>query len=359
MWTRVRITQRKLKKGVTYCLRWPVGAGRTRTEAVGPDRKLAERRCAEREVELNSSTYREPKPISFADFVSEELDMMAGRITKRSLADLRETLKRFHRDTGVVALTDVTPSVVERFFSRRIEHVATATANKDLRTLKASLARGVRRGYLAANPAATLRQVREPQKQVRVLSPDELSKLLSACPDVWWQTLIAFATSTGLRRGELLALRWQDVDLDTHTLWVRNTERHATKSKRDRAVGLPDGICNLLRGFKRNGPLVFQRNGNAAVAGSVSRGFRQIADKAGIPHCTLHDLRRTFVSQLAMAGVNAAVVQQLAGHASISTTVRYYTGIMPDVLRDARDRLPFDKVIADVSNTSREHTDAK
>ncbi len=85
----------------------------------------------------------------------------------------------------------------------------------------------------------------------------------------------------------------------------------------------------------------------------MQRDFARIVQEAGIAHCTLHDLRRTFVSHLAMAGVNAAVVQKLAGHASINTTVTYYTGILPSALRDAQARLPFGKVIRDVSNTDR------
>jgi integrase len=73
-------------------------------------------------------------------------------------------------------------------------------------------------------------------------------------------------------------------------------------------------------------------------------------EQAGVKHCALHDLRRTFVSQLAMAGVNAAVVQKLAGHTSIATTVRYYTGVMPEALKAAQAKLPFGEVIRDISN---------
>ena len=66
--------------------------------------------------------------------------------------------------------------------------------------------------------------------------------------------------------------------------------------------------------------------------------------KAGIKRCTIHDLRRTFVSYLAMAGVNEAIVQKLAGHASMSTTLRHYTHIFPDSLRQAQRSLPYAKM---------------
>ncbi len=67
----------------------------------------------------------------------------------------------------------------------------------------------------------------------------------------------------------------------------------------------------------------------------------RIVRRSGIERCTLHDLRRTFASQLAMADVNQAVVQRLAGHASITTTLRHYTGIFPEVLRSAQMRLRY------------------
>jgi integrase len=84
---------------------------------------------------------------------------------------------------------------------------------------------------------------------------------------------------------------------------------------------------------------------------TVSKAFKDIVQEAGIKYCTLHDLRRTFVSHLANAGVNAALVQQLAGHSAIATTVRYYTGVMPDALREAQAQLPFDDAIGIVSES--------
>jgi integrase len=90
------------------------------------------------------------------------------------------------------------------------------------------------------------------------------------------------------------------------------------------------------------------------MTNNVQRDFGQIVKRAGIPHCTPHDLRRTFVSQLAMAGVNQAIVQKLAGHASIQTTIKHYTGVMPEALRAAQGRLPYDNLLQDVSYPDRE-----
>jgi len=76
--------------------------------------------------------------------------------------------------------------------------------------------------------------------------------------------------------------------------------------------------------------------------------------RAEIRRCTFHDLRRTFVSHLAMAGVNEAVVQQLAGHTSMATTLKYHTGIMPEALRAAQVQLPYVDVVKAISDSYHE-----
>ncbi|NLW49819.1 MAG: tyrosine-type recombinase/integrase [Candidatus Brocadiaceae bacterium] len=89
------------------------------------------------------------------------------------------------------------------------------------------------------------------------------------------------------------------------------------------------------------------------MGNNVHRGFMRLVKRAGVKRCTIHGLRRTFVGQLAMAGVSAAVTQKLAGRTAIGTTVKHYTGLMPEALRDAQSRLPFGAVLAEVSESDR------
>jgi hypothetical protein len=95
----------------------------------------------------------------------------------------------------------------------------------------------------------------------------------------------------------------------------------------------------------------FGEHVEAEMLNNLRRGFQKIVRRAGIKRCTFHDLRRTFVSHLAMADVNQAVVQRLAGHASITATLRYYTGTMPEALRATQGRRPFVHVLRDISDT--------
>jgi integrase len=320
-----------------------------RSESVGPDRKLAERLRTQKETNLNSDKVEDVERVTFDKFMAEEVEVMKGRLSDGSLTGLDLALRHFRRICEPGVLADIKPRAMEAFLAQRLQEVRPATANKDLRTVKASFGRGVRRGYLRDNPANHVKQVREPEKAIRVLTGDEVSRLMRACPCASWRALVALAVTTGMRVGELMALRWCDVDLEQGLVHVLNTEHHLTKSRRNRTLALLPEARALLAEVPRRGELVLASGELARSGSDVQRTFRGIVRKAGIAHCTLHDLRRTFVSQLAMAGVNAAVVQKLAGHSSISTTIKHYTGIMPDALRAAQARLPLREALRDVS----------
>ena len=184
-----------------------------------------------------------------------------------------------------------------------------------------------------------------------MLTAEEIQQLLSACPSLRWQALIGLALTTGMRLGEMLALCWDEVDLKACTIAVRNTAEHSTKSRRNRVLVLLPSVRNLLLRLDRRGQMVFHTKEGDRWRNNVQRDFRHIVERSGIKRCTLHDLRRTFVSHLAMAGVNEAVVQKLAGHSSISTTLNYYTRILPEAMRSAQAQLPYTNVLEDISDT--------
>ena len=351
MWRKVWIWKRELKKGAVYCLRWNDDFGRVKTETIGPDKKLVERILRGREEQLNSGMLRTVPNIALSEFTAEELEMMKGQLSKGSIDILRQTLTEFIEAVGNRKLKDITPKMIESYFSGRLQERKRATANKHLRTLKASLNRAVRRGYLQHSPARDIKQVREQEKAMRVLSTEEVEALLRACPSLRWKALVALGVSTGMRIGELLALEWSDLDLDKGVVQVINKPGHSTKSRKNRYLALMPEVRDLLGQLSRKGTRVFHTPAGKPWGNNVRRDFNAIVKKSGILRCTFHDLRRTFASHLAMNGVNEAVVQKLTGHANIQTTLKHYTNILPDSLRAAQATLPFGKAIRDVSDT--------
>ena len=153
MWQRVWIWERSLRLRTVYCLRWRDKEGQIRTETVGPDRKLAEKMRAEREAALNSGKYRRLRRVSFEEFCREEKEVMTGRVADTIVQQIKISLDHFARVCKPRGLVDIDLPMVEQFYSQRLKEVSEATANKDLRHLKASFNRAVRRGYMSENPA--------------------------------------------------------------------------------------------------------------------------------------------------------------------------------------------------------------
>jgi integrase len=256
-----------------------------------------------------------------------------------------EALAQLDRCLKPKRLTDVDRKGVEKFMAMRAKEVRPATVNKQLRTLRAIFRKATKRGYLKDSPFDHVEKLREPEKHIRILHLEEIPKLFLAAPSLRWRAFICLALTTGMRLGELSHLEWDDVDLEHGVVTIENKQGWQTKSRKIRKLALVPAMASMLRQLERetNARHVFSTCDGDRMRYNVHRAFRCLLRKAGIQHCSVHDLRRTFVSYLAMSGVNEAIVQRLAGHASIATTLRHYTHILPESLRQAQESLPYSR----------------
>lgn len=355
MWRSVWIIPKKGKDRTTFYLRWYDDTGKMRAKAVGSQKRIAEDRRVKHEMDLNAGNLSEVRTIRLADFTREHLDLSDGQVQPKTVKEYRIVLEQFLAFIGDRTMDSITTAHVEKFIhdrraekfvnNKRIGGVAEATANKNIITLHAIFARAVVRGYLKSNPCAGVRKLREPEHVKRILTTDEVRKLLNSCRVARWRCFLFVAVTTGARLGELQHLRWEDVDLDAGTLLIRCRPDHRTKSARNRTVALVPEAVAALRSLKAPDATadtwVFQTSRGTRMLHGINRDFRLITDRAGIAPCTIHDLRRTFLSHLQMAGVSAAVAQKIAGHASIQTTIRSYTEILSESVREAPGRLPY------------------
>lgn len=357
MWRRAWIETRHGRAGTpSYVVRWLGDDGRKRQEGAGPVRKIAEGIRREREQQLNAGLLRRTDDPRLAALAEEHLVMIANQVRPATVREHREVLQRLQAFCGNLRVSRLTPRLAERYFAMRLASVRPATANKDLRTLRAILRRAMRRGALASDPFAGVRPVREPEPAVRVLSADEVARLLAACdPESvvargarsqarqvrlhQWRAFLYLALTTGLRSGELTHLRWEDIDRERGVLTVRSSAEHRTKGGRGRTVPLLPEAADLLAVLPR-GDWVFVLPSGRRWRNNLQREFQALASAAGV-QCTLHDLRRTYASHLQMGGAPAAVAQRLLGHASALTTARHYTGVLDAALVRAAERLPY------------------
>jgi integrase len=212
---------------------------------------------------------------------------------------------------------------------------AVATVNAYLKYLKAVFSRAVRQGRLGYNPVHAVKLYRENNARNRCLSAEEESRLLSALSPRL-RALVTMVLHTGMRRGELRALRWDDIDFATGTLRIRQD-----KAGDGRWVTLNSVAKATLLGLRREqrilGPYVFC-SPLGKFLHNWEREWRPALEAAQIPDFRFHDCRHTFASRLTMAGVDLYTVQR-AGGWKTQVMVQRYAHLSPDHMKAAVERL--------------------
>ncbi len=212
---------------------------------------------------------------------------------------------------------------------------AVATINRYLKLLHAVLRLGVRRGLLVSNPASSVELAHENNARNRCLSADEEARLLKALP-AWLRPLVVVAMHTGMRRGELLGLRWADVDLNSGQLHIRRD-----KAGDGRWVAFNSEALDALRAAKSRSvvsQLVFCTPEGRSLALNFKRYWQPAVKAAGLSDFRFHDLRHTFASRLVSRGVSPYIVQHAGGWRTASMMQRY-AHLDPGTIRAAVELL--------------------
>jgi integrase len=197
---------------------------------------------------------------------------------------------------------------------------ADTTVNREMVVLGHILNKAVEWGMLEASPSQKGQRLmfKENNQRLRFLSNDEIDKLLAAC-SLHLRPVVEVALHTGMRRGELLSLKWEQ---------IHHGQIYLTKTKTDKARQIPinNRLADLLRELRQKNhlksPYVFCFPNGDRVR-HIKNGFLGACRRAGLEDFHFHDLRHTFASHLVMNGVGLKAVQELLGHADIKTTMRY------------------------------------
>jgi len=310
-----------MKKAWIYrrkCVKsWWVGwyeNGKRKAKAL-PTKALAEHFCYMKYTQLNSDVFTGTADCEWSQMIYEVL----------------LTLRHFKRIVNPSSSSDVTQQALDQFVLDRSKEVEGSTLNKDINNMRAFLNWAEEKRYMASD--LKMKRVKVAQKPVVALSCAQVRKLLLAAAK--YPTLrlrILLAVTTGLRRGDIDAIRIGDVLFDRNAITTRS--RKSRKAMAERPV--PEAIMTELS------------NHVAAVTdGRLSlfpdrfsrKKWYKTRSKAGFPSLKFHDLRKTFASLLAQRGVSTAVTQRLLEHSTPQLTNEVYTNVDP-VLRQAIDKLP-------------------
>ncbi|HEV2744683.1 MAG TPA: site-specific integrase, partial [Rubrobacter sp.] len=269
-----------------------------------------------------------------------------------------ESLVRVHikPSVGRVKHKALTPAHVRALYRERLDSgLAPRTVLHVHRALSKALKQAHDDGLVPRNAAGPVKPPRPRKEGIRPLNPVQVRSLFEAAVGGRLEALHVLAVTAGLRRGELLGLKWEDVDLDAGMLQVRRTLSEpkggyvfeAPKSGKGRNIRLTRRAAVALRehrrrqleermrdaDFWRDHGLVFPSTVATPLSGgNLTRAFKAALKRAGLPGGThFHDLRHTCATLLLRQGVNPKYVQDLLGHADTSLTLNVYSHVLPDM----------------------------
>ncbi len=277
-------------------------------------------------------------PITFEELASEYIPYAQANKADKTASEEVIKLKGILKVFGNRKLSEITTREIESYLLKRGKDVGRATVARDLALIRYMLRKAVDWGYLKENPAQKIKSPKEPPGRTRWLRDSEKERLLDACKhsqNPFLYEIVFTALNTGMRKGELQQLTWDDVDLDERVITIRKT-----KNNEIRHIPISKRLFPVFRDLRSKNPhwhYVFSKS-DGTVYGRWDHAFQNACKLAGLKDFRFHDLRHTFGSYLGMQGENAFVIKKLMGHKTLAMTDRY-THINEPTLRSAVDKV--------------------
>ncbi|MDE1888920.1 MAG: site-specific integrase [Planctomycetota bacterium] len=271
---------------------------------------------------------------SFKDMMEKFMQEHAPKVSKRTQESYRTSLGNLMPYFADMRLSSITPKAITGYKALRYSTgVKPATVNLEHALLSKAFNLAVKEWeWLKENPVSKVRKDKENNQRDRWLTVEEAQRLLESSPQ-WLREIILFDLHTGLRRGELLSLEWDKVNLIRKVVIIQKS-----KNGKPRTIPLTPTALDILeekakiKSLKTN--LVFLNGfGENITTGSFEKAFYNALKKTGIKDFRFHDLRHTFATRLAQRGVDIYKISKLLGHQSITMTQRY-AHHCPESLRD-------------------------
>ena len=331
-------------------------------------KREAEKAMTEKIAEISKGDYIEPSRQPFRDLLREWLEVdVRNRLSGRTY-DMFEYLIRVYivPRIGDVPLDKLSPLHIQKFYNDLLDtekirgggKLSPTTIRHIHKAVYSSLKWGVRMRIVPRNVAENVQPPKRRKSEIKVWTQEEAAEFLSVCKGHRLYAFYYLALSTGMRRGELLGLRWEDVDLERGIIMVRRTlvrkgtsyeveEEPKTASSR-RSIHISPQTIEVLKQHRTKQKEELLRLGMTnpeyvflSIAGKfiepsyVRKTFRKLIEKAKVPLIRIHDLRHTHATFLLQQGVHPKVVSERLGHASISMTMDLYSHVTPNMQKEA------------------------
>jgi integrase/recombinase XerD len=301
--------------------------------------------CIEKAGDGNRNTFalitgdemNKPKQITLEEFKKEFLEYSSGVHSRKTFRTHRTAFRELIRVEGNRPLQSIGIREIEHFLSKKKEEASEWSARKYYGSLAAAFEKAIHWELIKVNPFRKIKKPKPPEVMPLFFSEDEFNTLLSSVHSKDFRELCITALLSGLRLGELLALRWNDIDFYSKVIQVKNSETFTTKTRKNRIVPMSEELFRLLRDRKENikneSMFVFHNEkGKPLKEQTISQQFKKHVINAGINNkLHFHSLRHSFATHLVKKGVPLFAIQKLLGH-STSKTTEIYSHLLPQQL---------------------------
>lgn len=321
---------------------------------------------------VDSGTHVDPSKLTLGAWLAQWLEEARHNTSPKTHERYAEiVVKHLVPALGAVLLPKLQPVHIQAYYAAALKSgrrdgkggLSAQTVRHHDRVLNTALKRARALRLIATNPIEDVSRPQVERREIQVLEPDEAAQLLATASASRLYGPVLLALATGMRRGEILALRWSDIDLSAGSLQVvRSLEVTDTglrfkgpKTKRSwRAIAVPASVIEFLRGHKaaqaqerlqlglgRNRlDLVFaQQTGEPVNPDTLSQAFKRLAKRSGIRPITFHGLRHAHITNLLREGVHPKIASERAGHSSVALTLDVYSHAVPGLQEDAAQRI--------------------
>jgi len=327
------------RKDGSWCAQYSNGS--KKKYLYGKTKKAVTDRLRERLSAIHAGEVVEVRPVEVGDFLDQWLESVEGTVRDRTYQRY-EGLVRNHikPEIGGLMLDILTPSDLQDLYRKKLKAGLSPRSVEYIHiTLGKALSQALMWQMVRRNVAQAVKPPKPLKKEIEVLDAEEVKRFLDLAEGDRYWALYVLAMTTGMRSGELLGLKWQDVDLEKGKLHVRRTlwrgKTYPPKTKKGyRTIPLPSMSVEALmfQRLKTEAEWVFPTGKGTCVNYSnlVRRSFKPLLERAGLPDMPFHSAtRHTCATLLLSEGVHPKLVQEMLGHATISITLDLYSHVTP------------------------------
>ncbi|WP_342042830.1 site-specific integrase [Bacillus sp. OTU2372] len=331
-------------------------------------KKEAEKYINEQLNAIDKGTYFEPSEITLSEYLDYWLENHAKPNTAHRTYENYQYMINLHLKPvlGPIKISKLQPSHLQEYYAQKLSNgkideggLSAQSVKHHHRLIFKALKDAVKWQLIVRNVAEAVTPPKTRKVEMQTWDNEQVKVFLNVSKDSPYYPIYLTAINTGMRRGEVLGLRWQDIDFDNNIVYVRQSLQEVKnvgltfkepKSGKTRSISVTPSLIKELKkiykqqlenklligqGYKDLDLVFAQRNGKPIQPTEMARNYRKIVDLSGLPYIRFHDLRHTHATLLLKQGVHPKVVSERLGHSTIGITMDTYTHVLPNMQKEA------------------------